>query len=122
MVAARRECDRRAVLRNALVVVREGVAALHIDEARAPGVAEAAGHRTDAALPVGVGEAAGEHRADIAADPAVLRLCADDPGGGELPVRATQQAAEEAAVAVVAGGQTGEIVVARERAAEMAAE
>src|SRR5262249_43137391 len=73
-------------------------------------------------LPVGVGEAAREHGADIAAQPAILTLRADHPVRDELPVGADLHTAEETAVAVAAGGEAREIVVAGEGAADMAAD
>src|SRR5205085_2311743 len=122
MVVVDRERDRNAAERHALVVVGEGIAALHIEQPRTPGVADAAGHRAEPALIVVIGEAAGEYRADIAAEPAVLSFGADHPVRSELVIRAALQTAEETAVAVVARAQAVEIIVARECAADMAAD
>src|SRR5690349_12678057 len=122
VVACRGERDRRAVERYPLVVVGIGVTALHIEQARTPGVADTAGNRAEPALVIGVGEAAREDSADIAGQPAILAFEACDPVRIELPVRAGLQAAEHPAIAIIAGGKAAEIIVARERAADMAAD
>ncbi|MGY3655160.1 hypothetical protein ACVJ19_001823 [Bradyrhizobium sp. USDA 376] len=69
---------------------------------------------------VGVGDAARKHRADAAGQPGILAFDADHEVRVELPVRTDLHAAEETTVAVVAGGEAVEIVVAGEGAAEMA--
>src|SRR5205823_1595135 len=69
-----------------------------------------------------VGETAREDRADNAGEPAILAFEADDPVRVELPVRASLKAAEHAAVAVVAGGEPVDNVIAGERAADMGAD
>src|SRR5207237_2848119 len=119
-VAGDDEGGRHAANRDLLVVVGVGVAALHVEQARTPGVADTAGDRAEAALVVGVGDAAREHRADAAGEPGILAFDADHEVRVELPVRTDLHAAEETAVAVVAGGEAAELVVAGERAADMA--
>src|SRR4051794_29817066 len=122
VVAADDEAGRHAADGHLLVVVGIGVATLHVEQARTPGVADAAGDRAETALVVGVGDAAWEHRADAAGEPGILAFDADTEVRVELPVRAGLQTAEETAVAVIAGGEAAEIVVAGERAADMAAD
>src|SRR6516165_9185230 len=73
-IAAGRKRDWNAAERHALAVVGKGIAALDVDKSRSPSVADAAGHRAESALVVGVGESAGEDGADIAVEPAILGL------------------------------------------------
>ena len=122
MVAIEDEGDRHAGECQGVAVVGIGVAAFDVDQARTPGVADAAGDRAESALVVVVNEAAREGRVEVAiAEPAVLALDADDPVRRELPVGAGLHAAEQAG-AVVAEHEAVEIVAAAEGAAEMAAD
>src|SRR5579872_2824560 len=95
-----------------LVVVGKAVAALYVDQAGTPSITEAAGQRAEPVLVVGIDGAAGENDAAIVAgNPAVLGLGTNHPVRAELVIGAALQAAEEPAVAVVAGRQATEIGV-----------
>src|ERR1700744_5118021 len=123
VVAAEAESDRRAVGRDRLVVVGEGIAALYVEQARTPGVTEAARDGAEATLVVREDGVARKHDAAVvAAEPAVLGFCTHDPVRCELVIGAALQTAAETAVAVVAGGQAANVAVARERATEVRAE
>src|ERR1700722_11855886 len=123
MTAAEREGGRNASDRHGLVVVGVRITALHVEQGRTPSVADAAGHRTQSALVVGVGDIAGEdHAVVIVGKPAVLTFDTEDPIGGELVVVTRLQTAEESAVAVAAGGEASEIVVATESTADVTAD
>jgi hypothetical protein len=122
MVAIEDEGDRDTGEGQRVAVVGIGVTAFDVDQARTPGVAEAAGDRADPALVAGVDEAAGEGRVEAAiAEPAILAFQAEHPARRELPVGANLQAAEDAG-AVIAEHEAAEIVAAVEGAADMAAD
>jgi hypothetical protein len=116
------ERGRHAGNGQGFAVVGMGVAALDVEQARAPGIADPAGDRGQRALVVVVDDAAREDRMHvIAAEPAVLALDADEPARCELPVAAGLHAAEQAGVGV-AEREAAKIVAAGERAADMAAD
>src|SRR5262245_3591010 len=103
MVAVEGEGLRNASEEQVLVVVGEGITALHVEQARTPGVADAAGHRSNAATIVVVDEAVREHGMDgVAAEPGVLSFSTEHPVRRELVIEAALHAAEEARVVVVA--------------------
>src|SRR5579871_1155442 len=121
-VAGEAERDRRARTRHhRLVVVGEGITALYIEQAGTPSVADAAGDRTKTTLVVGVDLAAREDDAAVVAgNKGVLGFSTDHPVRVELVVSPALEAAEETAVAVVAGDEAVEIAVTREHADEVA--
>src|ERR1700676_5462079 len=100
-----------------IVVVAPGVAALGVEQRRTPGVAEPAGGRAKLVVIGGYQGAAGEEYAIVVVGkPAVLGLGTDHPVGCELIIEAALHATHEPAAASL------QAVVARERAAEMAAD
>src|SRR5260370_2880917 len=126
MAAVERERLRYAAERQRLIIVGVGIAALDVEQSRTPGVADAAGHRAEATLVVGVdvtGAGAGEGNAVVVvAEPAELAFDTKDPVRSELVVSAGLHAAEEAAVVAVVGGAGETVVVALARAADVTAD
>src|SRR5579872_1087389 len=124
VIARQTERQRRAcAVHQRIIVVGEGITALHVEQARTPGVTDAARDGADATLVVGEDVAIREYDAAVVAgNPGVLGFRADHPVRGELIVSAALHTAEEAAVVVVTGGQAAEIGIAREHAAEVAAD
>jgi hypothetical protein len=123
VIAVESEGLRNAREHQPVVVVGIGIAALHVEQSCAPGVADAAGDRSDAAAVVGVDIAVREGGRDgIAAEPGVLALDADHPVRRELVVEAGLHAAEEARVVVVADDEPAKGVVVAEGGADVAAD
>src|SRR4051794_21762836 len=60
MAAVQRECRGRTAKGQGIALIGVGVAALHVQQTRSPGEADAAGHRTERTLVVGIHEPAGE--------------------------------------------------------------
>src|SRR5260370_31439901 len=89
MTVVEREGDRNAAKGYCLVVVGIGVAAFDVDQARAPGVADAAGDGSDRTLVIPVDKAAGEGRVElVVTEPRILAFDAYQPVWRELPVAA----------------------------------
>src|SRR5215471_20697992 len=123
MAAVEREGLRNARENQVLVVVSKGVTTLHVEQSRTPGVADAAGHRADAAAIIGIDEPVREYGVDVvAAEPGVLGFGTDYPGRRDLPVEAALHTTEEARVVVAAGNEAAEGVVVAEGAAEVTAD
>src|SRR5262245_35771344 len=123
MAAVEREELRDAAEDECLVVVGKGVTTLHVEQSRTPGVADAAGHRADAAAIIAVDVAVRERDIDgVATEPGVLGFGTDHPVRRELPVETTLHAAEEARVIVAAGNEAVEGVVVAEGGAEVTAD
>src|SRR5258705_1244623 len=100
-----------------IVVVAPGIAALGVEQRRTPSVAEPAGDRAKLVVICGDKGASGkEHAIVVVGKPAVLGLGTDHPVGCELVIEAALHAAHEPAAASL------QAVVARERAAEVAAD
>src|SRR5207302_6398941 len=112
VVAIEQEGGRKAAERHPLGVVRIGVTAFDIDQARTPGVADAGRDRAEAALIVGVDVAAGEGGGEVVlAEPGILALGAEHPVLRELPVKAGLNAAEQAGAGIAEHGAV-EVVAA----------
>src|SRR6266481_708299 len=100
-----------------IVAVAPGVAALGVQQRRAPGIAEPTSGRPKLVVVCGHKSAAGEkHAIVVVGKPAVLGLGTDHPVGCKLVIEATLYAAHEPAAASL------QAVVARESAADMAAD
>ena len=100
-----------------IVVVTPGIATLGVEQRRAPGVAEPAGHRTKLVVIRGHKGASGkEHAIVVVGKPTVLGLGTDHPVGCELVIEAALHTAHEPAAASL------QAVVACESTAEMAAD
>src|ERR1700730_3746284 len=123
MAAVERESLRHAEQRQRLAVVGVRIAALGVEQSRTPGVAEAAGHRAEATLVVGVDKTGARegNAVVVVAEPAPLAFNAEHPVRRELVVSADLQTAEEAAVVAAAVG-ADETIAAIERAADVAAD
>src|SRR4051794_34753833 len=121
MTAIQCERDRRAGKAQAFAVIGKGITALGVQQSRTPIEANAASHRANGSLVVGVDKAAGEDHTVVVPEPAVLPFETNHPVGSELVVRADLHASEESAIVIVAGDEPVEIVVAGEGAADMPA-
>src|SRR6266446_536698 len=101
-----------------IVVVAPGIAALGVEQRRAPSIAEPAGGRAKLVVVCGDQSASGEKHTIIVVvgKPAVLGLGTDHPVGCELVIEAALRTAHEPAAASL------QAVVACESTAEMAAD